>query len=319
MATRTHVSVNGKAKPARRIYCSVGGKAKLVKRIYGSVGGKAKIVYDTVVVTVYNNNIQKTQIAQFRVAKHCKCEPEVPTSLGNYFLKSDGTVLSGTIRNFTPTADTTLYYHYYVQQSSISFNGSQGVRFTNFVINSDDLDLRISYEVTSTASSSATYVCSIWSGNPTYGFLYMFSDADDGKHPEGIPNIDNKAYWSNMKATWMSKMTGGYHTRLNLRPDEEYNYLQVWEPNGSSGWFGGTKRFSNSRNTNGNLCIGNANQTQTGLIGSVSAMDFRDAKHNFVPYLRYQNSSGTRTSTYGFNYYLNNVFQRFAARENYSS
>ena len=292
MANKTYVSVGGKAKPIRKLYVSVGGKAKPVKRLYGSVGGKAKIIYDTVVVTYKSDNKSASPTTSTeRIGKGCLATKKD----SKRWYKSDGTEWNF---NTAVTSDITLYQTVYIKDSKLSFNGSQYVEYSAIKnIPSNQVDFHLDMEVTNTTAPTnnrGSYFLGIWNGSPnTTGFTLLFSGAGDGRHPETWQNVNNTIYWGDPKATDLSIRTGTWYWRLNLRPAEQNNFMQVWQPNGPQGaWYAATKRMP--ANLSGTLYIGGMpGESTAGLRGNFQRL-YTDV-YDLYPYRKITNG----TTTYG--------------------
>lgn len=310
MANKTYVSVGGKAKPIRKLYVSVGGKAKPVKRLYGSVGGKAKIIYDTVVVTYKSDNKSASPTTSTeRIGKGCLATKKD----SKRWYKSDGTEWNF---NTAVTSDITLYQTVYIQDSKLSFNGNQYVEYSAISnIQSNQVDFHMDIEVTSTSVPSGgngeVYFLSIWHGSPkTTGFLLLFSNSGDGRHPETWQNVNDSISWGDPKATDLSIRTGVWYWRLNLRPAEQYNYMQVWQPNGPQGaWYQASKRMPT--NTSGKLYIcGMPGEKSKGLIGNFQRL-YTDGTYDLYPYRKITNGA----TTYGIGGTKNGTWLGFYERK----
>ena len=293
MANKIYVSVSGKAKPTRKLYVSVSNKAKPVKRVYASVGGKAKIVYDTVVVTYKSDNKSASPTTSTeRIGKGCKATQKDSVK----WYKEDGTEWDF---SSAVTSNLTLYKTVYVKQSTLSFNGNQYVEYTAIKdIPSSQADFHLDINVTSTSVPSggdgAQYFMGIWHGSPkTVGFLTLFSNSGDGRHPETVQNVNDTIYWGDPKATDLSIRTGTWYWRVCLQPSSQYNYMQVWQPNGPQGaWYGANKRMP--ANMKGKLYLGGMpGETGKGLIGNF--MHFYTDIYDLYPYIKKYNG----TTTYG--------------------
>lgn len=272
---KTYISVDGKAKPVRRMYVSVDGKAKLVRRVYGSVNGQAKIIYDTCVVSyVYDNNyIDHTTVsATERVATGSKATKRD----GKHWYKSNGTEWDF---NTQLTGDVTLYEAVYQDADDVTFDGSHYVP-TDVVVPKSQGDFRGSCTISSVTAQQR--LMSIW-GTPA---IEIYVDSSK-KWNVGVGENTGSVRWGLRGNEAFAAVAGtGMAFRLNpyaVNTSGTTGYSQMWADNASPNdgqWH--ALGITLTSTPSAVLCIGGSQRaTDTNFRGVIRYINF--AGGNMTP------------------------------------